>query len=75
MVKEYPVSTSVLGAGNKEGSEKTPLGRHRIKKKIGQGQALGAMFENKKPLGKISPIFSDKFQDPGIDDHILLPGF
>jgi len=36
-VKTYPVSTSKYGIGNKAHSNKTPLGLHHIKGKIGDG--------------------------------------
>ena len=38
IAKTYPVSTSKFGAGNQEGSFKTPLGIHRITEKIGAGK-------------------------------------
>jgi lipoprotein-anchoring transpeptidase ErfK/SrfK len=47
LVKRYPVSTSKYGTGNKQGSFQTPLGRHRVKKKIGAGAPSGTIFKNR----------------------------
>jgi L,D-transpeptidase YbiS len=44
----YPVSTSRLGLGMKEGSMKTPTGRFRIAEKIGDGMPLGIVFKNRR---------------------------
>ena len=33
IVKEYIISSSVYGAGNEAGSNKTPLGLHKVKQK------------------------------------------
>ena len=44
--KEYPCSTSRFGPGNAEGSEKTPVGLHRIAEKYGDGEPLGMIFSS-----------------------------
>ncbi|MBF0384707.1 MAG: L,D-transpeptidase [Candidatus Omnitrophica bacterium] len=41
IIKEYPISTSKYGIGNKSGSNKTPLGSHRIISKIGRNADSG----------------------------------
>ncbi|MCG3176562.1 MAG: hypothetical protein MOGMAGMI_01520 [Candidatus Omnitrophica bacterium] len=46
-VRTYPISTSKYGTGNKLGSLKTPLGRHRIARKIGGGAPLNTVFRNR----------------------------
>ncbi len=53
IVKTYPVSTSKYGIGNREGSFQTPLGRHRVARKIGAGAPLGTIFKERRPTGKI----------------------
>lgn len=60
VIKSYPVSTSKYGVGNKMGSNTTPLGLHRIKKKIGGNAPLGMIFVGCKPTGKIAKIYTDK---------------
>lgn len=48
--KAYPVSTSRLGLGFKEGSHKTPTGGFRIAKKIGGGMPLESVFKGRKAV-------------------------
>jgi len=55
-VKTYPVSTSKFGIGNKAGSDKTPLGQHIIKHKIGDGAPEGTIFKARKNTGKIAEM-------------------
>lgn len=55
-VKIYRVSTSKYGIGNKAGSNKTPLGLHRIVSKIGRNASLGAIFKRRRNTGKIAKI-------------------
>lgn len=56
IVKYYPVSTSKYGIGNKVGSNKTPLGLHRIASKIGRNARFGAIFKRRRNTGKIVRI-------------------
>ncbi len=49
----YAVSTSKNGAGEQEGSFRTPRGRHRIRAKIGAGAAPGTVFRGRRPTGEI----------------------
>lgn len=53
VVAEYPVSTSRYGAGEEEGSEKTPRGRHRVAEKIGGDAPSRAVFVGRRPTGEI----------------------
>jgi len=50
---EYPVSTSLNGAGEQLGSERTPRGWHRVRAKIGSGCAPGTVFVGRRPSGEI----------------------
>ena len=47
------ISTSKYGAGNKAGSNKTPLGLHRIVSKIGRNACIGTIFKRRRNTGKI----------------------
>jgi hypothetical protein len=49
----YPVSTSVKGAGSACGSERTPLGMHRICAMIGAAAPSGAVFRGRVRTGEI----------------------
>lgn len=52
-VKKYPVSTSKFGLGSEPGSMKTPLGKMKVAKKIGEGAPEGAVFKSRKLTGEI----------------------
>lgn len=49
----YPVSTSKFGTGDREGSYATPLGHLCVRRKIGEGAPLGAVFHSRKPTGEV----------------------
>lgn len=53
VVGSWPVSTAAQGAGEREGSEKTPRGRHEIRARIGAGEPEGAVFEGRRPTGEL----------------------
>lgn len=52
-LKRYAVSTAANGAGEKNGSQCTPRGRHLIRAKIGAGQPAGTVFVARRPTGEI----------------------
>lgn len=54
----YTVSTSSKGAGNQQGSGKTPLGVHCIAEKIGDNAAIGTLFKCRQDMGETAPILS-----------------
>jgi lipoprotein-anchoring transpeptidase ErfK/SrfK len=49
----YPISTAINGPGEIEGSGCTPLGRHVIRIKIGDGEPENTVFEGRRPTGEI----------------------
>lgn len=55
-VIRYPVSTSSYGVGSQSGSNKTPLGAHYVKKKIGAGAKPGTIFKARSNTGRIAEI-------------------
>ena len=60
IVNKYIISSSKYGVGNQEGSNKTPLGLHKIKEKHGEktpinGRMIGRIF-----YGNIAEIYTDK---------------
>jgi len=65
LVKSYVISSSRFGIGNRSGSYKTPLGRHRIASKIGSGMPIGAAFKNGVSTGQIVPINLTSVPTPG----------
>jgi len=54
VLKSYYISSSKYGIGNQEGSNKTPLGLHRIAGKIGRNAVSGAIFRRRRNTGKIA---------------------
>lgn len=61
-VATYTVSTSRFGLGSRAGSNKTPLGRHAVAQKFGAGEPLGAVFEGRRPTGRVAEVLG-----PGVD--------
>ena len=59
VIKDYSISTSKYGIGNRVGSNKTPLGLHRIASKIGRNAHFGAIFKRRRDTGKIARINKD----------------
>ena len=57
VLKAYPISTSQYGVGCKSGSNKTPLGLHRVVSKIGRNVPVGGVFRRRRFRGKIARIF------------------
>ncbi|MFH0921398.1 MAG: L,D-transpeptidase [Fibrobacterota bacterium] len=47
IIRRYRVSTAKAGTGNKAGSGRTPLGIHRIFRKIGKGAVKGTVFKDR----------------------------
>lgn len=52
-IKSYKVSTSKFGLGDIPSSNRTPLGRMKVAKKIGDGQPAGAVFKSRRPTGEV----------------------
>ena len=55
----YSVSTSVYGTGSEVNSFKTPLGRHKISEKIGEGLPEGAILKGRSWTGAIANIIKE----------------
>lgn len=51
--RSWPISTAAAGIDNRDGSGGTPPGVHRIARRIGSGQPLGAVFVSREPTGEI----------------------
>lgn len=54
----YPVSTSKYGSGSQAGSNKTPLGLHRVHSKYGNGLAAGSVLRGRIATGQVASIES-----------------
>jgi lipoprotein-anchoring transpeptidase ErfK/SrfK len=58
VIREYPISSASNGTGNREHSFKTPLGVHRIAKKIGDEAPMGTIFRGRVNTGEIARIIT-----------------
>lgn len=63
----YIISTGKNGAGNLSGSNKTPLGLHKIAAKYGDDLPLGAILKSRQYTGRIAKIYTDQ-TDAKTDD-------
>ena len=62
--KEYAISSSKYGLGEKRGSFKTPRGRHVIRAKIGKDMPANTVFVGRRPTGEIySTELSEQFPE------------
>ncbi len=52
-VRDFLVSTAKNGAGEQQGSEKTPRGKHLIRAKVGGGFAPNTVFVGRRPTGEM----------------------
>ena len=52
-VKVYTISTSKFGLGSQSGSNRTPLGRMEVARKIGGGHPKGMVFKSRRPTGEV----------------------
>jgi len=64
VLSTYRISTSQFGVGSELGSFKTPLGKFRIGKKIGDGLPSGTIFKNRVPV--------DPSEAPRDTDDLIL---
>lgn len=60
--ERFPVSTARNGAGQAMGSEATPLGRHLVRARFGDGLPEGAVLAGRKFCGEICDADSAKAQ-------------
>ena len=73
VVAAYPVSTSKYGLSSAPGSYATPLGRHRVAKKIGGGLPQGAVLKSRRFTGEILPVDAPG-RDPIVTRILWLRG-
>lgn len=53
LVKRYAVSTAKNGAGEQNGSFRTPRGKHIVRAKIGSGVPVNTVFVKRRPTGEV----------------------
>lgn len=72
-VKDYSISSSKFGIGNKNGSHRTPLGIHAVSQKNGDGQPSGMVFKGCRPTGEVVDVDAAG-RDPVVTRVIQLAG-
>ncbi len=72
-VASFPVSTSKYGLSGKPNSYGTPLGKHRVAKKIGHGLPEGAVLKSRRYTGEVLPIDAPG-RDPIVTRILWLQG-
>lgn len=68
LMRSYPVSTSRYGIGSEAGSNRTPLGVHRVRRKIGADAPMGTIFKARQDTGRIAAIVDEP--RPTDDDYV-----
>lgn len=71
--RTYAISTSRFGLGDSYGSYRTPLGRLKISRKIGDGVAAGTVFKHRVPTGEVLPPNAPG-RDPIVSRILWLDG-
>jgi lipoprotein-anchoring transpeptidase ErfK/SrfK len=72
-IAEYPVSTSKFGLGDQPGSNDTPLGRLKIKKKIGEKVPAGGVLKSRRFTGEVLAVDAPG-RDPIVTRILWLEG-
>ena len=72
-IAEYPVSTSKFGLGDRPGSNATPLGTLKVKKKIGGHVPSGGVFKSRSFTGEVIGVDAPG-RDPIVTRILWLEG-
>ena len=59
IIKTYVISSSSYGVGNKAGSNKTPIGLHKVKQKFGEETPINGKMIGRVFYGNIATIYTD----------------
>ena len=60
IVKKYIISSSEYGTGSETGSNKTPLGLHKVKEKYGDNIPINGRMTGRVFYGDIATIYTDE---------------
>jgi len=73
VVNSFIISSSEYGIGNRSGSNKTPIGLHRVKQKYGKNTPINGRLTGRVFYGEISKIYKDttRSQTDDITSRIL----
>ena len=59
IINEFIISSSAYGTGNKSGSNKTPLGLHKVKHKYGNNTPINGRMIARVYTGDIATVYKD----------------
>ncbi len=71
--RSFPISTSKFGLGDARGSYATPVGKLRVRKKIGDDMPPGTVFKGRVPTGEVLPVDAPG-RDPIVTRILWLDG-
>ncbi len=74
VVCSYPISTALKGVGNQEGSLQTPLGKHRVRAKIGAAVPRLTAFVARKPIAIFNEAIKHQRHDWILSRILWLEG-
>lgn len=58
----FDIATARNGVGERNGSQQTPRGWHKIRAKIGQGEPVNTVFVGRRPTGEIyNPTLREQY--------------
>ena len=60
IIEEYIISSSAYGTGSESGSNKTPLGLHKVSKKYGEKTPINGRMVGRVFYGEIATIYKDR---------------
>lgn len=58
VVASHVISTAEAGLGSRKGSNKTPLGVHRVAQKYGEGAKVGTIFKARQNTRRVAKILT-----------------
>ena len=67
ITKEYVISSSAYGIGSKSGSNKTPIGLHKIARKYGEKTPINGRMTGRVFYGDIATIYTDETKSKSDD--------
>ncbi len=68
VVESHTISTAEAGLGSQSGSNKTPLGVHRVTEKFGKGAKAGTIFKARMNTGRVAKILTKAGQKSNADN-------
>jgi len=68
IIKSYIISTATAGTGSRSGSNKTPLGVHRVSQKFGKNAEIGTIFKARVNTHRVAQILTKAGEKSNADN-------